>query len=626
MSAMPVCLVVAIGVGATMTTFLGRAVVEQNRVLQQAAKERVLWRSVGEIELAKNVILNSNYTDGVNDEIQAALASDPPLIAGTPVAIEPAGPSRWYRLSSTNDFGGMVGAANCLIRDGLSYTAYNYYVEGQDLGVSGKPKGRIFTNRTLELYFAGGVYDGYVEAGEGFAYKNGADAENTIFLRGADPAAPAKSLLSAIDFGAFAASADWSAPEGLIAEVAFKKTSVAIKLFEPDSTTLVPVEKTRQVQVGTTVETVTKPLYEYVWQWVDTKKSRKVWVENTGAGAGGGTDVGGGSTGYWKTEYYWELVWTKVKVQIGTYETTETVPVYATETYTDWVSQAVAGALVTTVTRGTSGVLWFPGQIRAIAGDVSGKVTLVTGSSARITGNLRYVDGNGDCAYLNGTNPTAGEYAPNPLFDRNHALGIIALGDINYARTVPTNLEINANLISATGTVAMEGIVLAADGTPSRSGSAAVKNSLRRFGSIMCLQRPVATLLSNTGTVSHGFKAGSSVYDAGALNDPPPGFPNEETLAFLETVRVNADGFVDPGPPAAVSGVSPLTGMRSFDEVRDWTVQRPYDWGINDRKVRTLDETRTPPPPSLIDQLKRLLGGGGKTAPQGGQSILGNQQ
>ncbi|MSR47625.1 MAG: hypothetical protein EXS13_11280 [Planctomycetes bacterium] len=129
MISLPICLIVAVGVGASTTCFLGRTVVEQNRVLREAATERVGWRSIGEIELAKNVIQASTYTDGVNDAITAALASNPPLVAGTPVLIEASGTGRWYRLASTTDFDGAYGTATCMIRDGLSYAAYNYYVE-----------------------------------------------------------------------------------------------------------------------------------------------------------------------------------------------------------------------------------------------------------------------------------------------------------------------------------------------------------------------------------------------------------------------------------------------------------------------------------------------------------------
>lgn len=594
MNALPICLVVAAGVGATVTTFLGRSVVEQNRVLQESASERAAWRAIGEIELAKNVVMNASYTDGQNDIIQLALASDPPLIPGTPVMIERAGPSRWYRMTSTTDFGGAVGAAECMVRDGLSYTAYNYYVENNNLGISGKPKGRIFTNKSLEFYFAGGAYDGYVSAGEGFTYKSGASEENTTFLRGADRAATHKSLLSAVDLAGLKAEAAHVAPDGLIGEVKFTKTTLQVKLYAPDSTIVVSVAKTKQVQVGTEIQLVAQDVFHYEWQWVSTKKSKKTWIDTTGTVAGGGTDLGGGSgtTGYWLTEYYWEDVWTKVKIIDGTTMVEKSVPIYATETYYVDQTQTVAGALVSTTTYPAAGIFYFPGPLRAIAGDLNGKVTLVTEQTAKITGNLRYIDAQNDLAYLNGSNPGAGDYVPNPAFNRNHALGVIAEGGISYARTAPTSLEINANLVSLTGSVAMEGIVVDANGNPTLSGSKSVKTSLRRFGSVMCSLRPVATLLDANGAVSHGFSSGSSAYDQGALNDPPPGFPNEETLQFLETVRIE-QGYVTPaGTTAPDAGVTALTGLKDFKERRTKTTDTHYDWGVKDYRdaVRRVNE------------------------------------
>jgi hypothetical protein len=614
MTALPLCLVIAAGVGTTMTSFLGRAVIEQNRALLEAAAERAAWRATGEIELAKNVIQASTFTEGLNDAIADALASDPPLIAGTPVMVEATGAGRWYRLSSTSDFGRGVGTATCMIRDGLSYAAYNYYVEQHNLGVSGQPKGRIHSNQKLEFYFAGGAYDGYVSAGKGFAWLSGATEQNTKFLKGVDSAAEQKSLLSKVNYAELKQGAAYVAPVGLVAELSFNRKQVQIKLFEKDSVQKVPVNKTRQVVSHYVTQTVTKTKYRTEYQWVNTKKSRKVWVENNGSSAGGGTDVAGGATGYWKTEYYYELVWTKVNVADGTYTVKEQVPVYKTEAYVEYVNQTVAGKHVRTDVRDVSGIFYFPDTIRAIGGLVNGKATVVSESSVKITSSIQYVDGNNRYAYLNGTNPANGAYASNPEFERNHAFGIIAKGDIQYGLGAPASLELNGNLISTGGTVAMEGIVLAADGTPSRTGSASVKTSLRRFGSIMCSKRPVATLLDAASNVSHGFRAGSSVYDDRALNDPPPGFPNEEALAFLETVRVDSGGWRDPGGIEPQAGVAALTGLQGFDAIREATTSDRFDWGITDLKEclhKAAQSSGSPNVPTV--DLRTDLGGVGNS-------------
>lgn len=390
--------------------------------------------------------------------------------------------------------------------------------------------------------------------------------------------------MSKVDFTTLKKQAAWSAPAGLVAEIVMKRKKVQIKLFAKYSVVSVPTTKTRQVITGYKTETVSVPKCRVEWRWVNTKKTRKVWVENSGRSAGGGTDVAGGATGYWKTATYYELVWTKVNVPDGTTTKTQQTPIYKTETYIAYVNQTVAGKHVSTSEIDCTGVLYFQDAIRSIGGLVNGEVTIVTESTVKITDSLQYVDGNNRYAYLNGTTPAAGAYVANPDFERNHALGIIAKGDINYGLGAPTSLEINANLISTIGTVAMEGIALAAGGTPSRTGSASVKTSLRRYGSIMCNQRPVATLLDATSTVSHGFKAGSSIYDIGALSDPPPGFPNEEPLAFLEIDRIDASEWTAAGTIEPEAGVAAITGLLGFEDVGEATTTERFDWGVSDLK------------------------------------------
>ena len=51
-SVLPVCMVMAAGIGAVLSTFLGRTLVEQRRVGRVTAQERSAWRAIGELELA----------------------------------------------------------------------------------------------------------------------------------------------------------------------------------------------------------------------------------------------------------------------------------------------------------------------------------------------------------------------------------------------------------------------------------------------------------------------------------------------------------------------------------------------------------------------------------------------
>lgn len=582
---MPIVVVMAAGIAAVLSSFLGRTLMEQHRINSRANVERAAWRSRGELEVAKNIINTSTYTAGLNDAIQQGLAANPPFIPGTSVIVESVGPNRWYRLTAMNEYNGEVGTVMAFLRDGTSYVVYNYYVEEDDLGISGQPRGRIHTNGKLEFYFEGGRYDSFVSATDGFEYKYGASAQNTTFQGGTDAAAQSKELLRNIDYPALQGQAQYVAPVGLDAEVSLQDKSVEVKLYEKPSVLQVPVTEDVQVQTGTEYKEVTKTQYREEYQWVDVKKTRKVWVPNDDSR--GGTDMAGGGTGmgYWKTEVYYEQEYKKVQVPDGTYTAWEWVPTYATTTSTTYKDTTVAGALLSTTQYPASGIFYFPDRVTSIRGDLNGKVTVVSESSIEITGNLRYRDDQGNTAYLHG-GTTDETYTPNPSFVRDHALGIVAKGDIRYDRNVPTYLEVNASLISTEGMVAYEGIALDASGTPYLDGKRRRRESLRRFGSIMSYRRPVSTLLKGTGKVDHGFKAGDSVYDRSLLSAPPPGYPNEETAMYFSEFRVDVSNVTDPGNGVWAGTVAPVAGLMNLDQIKTQTIRNVaaprLDWGATD--------------------------------------------
>src|SRR6185436_9556767 len=130
-SALAIMLILAMGVGSIVTSFLGRTLVEQARVSQRASAMRAYRQAVGQLELAKSIINNSGYAGGQNIAVTDALAANPPVITGTGVYLEPVGPDRWYRLVSCGDFDHESAAVMAYFRDGTPYVAYNYYVEEQ---------------------------------------------------------------------------------------------------------------------------------------------------------------------------------------------------------------------------------------------------------------------------------------------------------------------------------------------------------------------------------------------------------------------------------------------------------------------------------------------------------------
>jgi hypothetical protein len=161
-----------------------------------------------------------------------------------------------------------------------------------------------------------------------------------------------------------------------------------------------------------------------------------------------------------------------------------------------------------------------------------------------IEGNLRYVDGHGRYACLNGVTPAAGDYAPNPAFVRNHALVVIAQGDITIAlgdpaggAGVPDDFELNGALISTRGRVGISGIAVDGAGEVFVTGDPSRRDSIRRLGAILSARRPVSALLDPDGALKHGFRSGASLFDAQLLAAPPPACPSEPHPSFLETVR-----------------------------------------------------------------------------------------
>jgi hypothetical protein len=377
------------------------------------------------------------------------------------------------------------------------------------------------------------------------------------------------------------------------------------------------VERTRQV-----------PVYEM--QTVTCTRWVQVFVPYNDD-PGGGTAVGGGGgvAGEWvwqqeqypcqqnvlvgyTTETYMAtervqvgtetVTWQEqVQVQVGTQQQTQTreVPIYDTETYyvdvpvyesqdvevqrdfplyetqtytwteTVFVPPALVASHTVDLDSG-SGVIFIDGRITKLRGDVKGRVTVVGNETVRITGNLRYVDGEGDTAMLNGGDYNQ-PYSRNEEYDGNSVLGIIARNDILFTDTMPSSAEVNATLLAATGRVGIDGFRISEAGQPvadpyygltpeQRTKEEAYdrtsydhdrfrKESLRRLGGIISNDRILETFVQprgdGTSYVDSGFKRGSMRFDFNLLFNPPP--------SFVEVPR-----------PVAIS-IAPVYLMRNQD-------------------------------------------------------------
>jgi hypothetical protein len=265
-------------------------------------------------------------------------------------------------------------------------------------------------------------------------------------------------------------------------------------------------------------------------------------------------------------------------VDVPVYETHEVeverdFPVYETQTYT-WIETVfVPPTFVDThefdLDDG-SGVIFIDGRVTKLRGDVKGRVTLVGNESMRITGNLRYVDDEGDTAMLNGGDYTQ-PYVRNEAYDGNSVLGLIAREDILFTDSLPSSAEVNATLLAATGRVGIDGFQIDENGQPvadpyygltpeERTKEEAYdrtsydhdrfrKESLRRLGGIISNDRILETFVQprgdGTSYVDSGFKRGSMRFDFNLLFNPPPNF-----------VEI---------PRPVVTSIAPVYLMRNYD-------------------------------------------------------------
>jgi hypothetical protein len=389
-----------------------------------------------------------------------------------------------------------------------------------------------------------------------------------------------------------------------------------------------------QVQVGTTQETymATVPVYE--WQTVTKYRSEKVWVSYSDTDAGGGTTVGGGGTGE-LGEWQWISVpyETQEQVQVGTtqVEKTRTVPVYEeqwsetatrtavyrweeryykkqveTGTTTQWQTtyaeveyeeevfvgsrnvgvEQVALGMESGSTQLKKGVIYIDGRVRALDGNLLGRLTIVSTDTVRVTGDIQYVDPTGETAMLNGKNSSE-PYVPNPAYWEDYreayrssppvsVLGVIAKEDVVFAREMPSSSEINGSLMSVEGRVGIDGFWAddgsgelykdwykrSTDSYPTREkyldperqekeraydkdGFMKTRtfkyNSLRRLGGIISNNRVMETYVradrkTGMSLVDAGFARGRMMFDMNLRFNPPPNFieiPMPEVRSFL---------------------------------------------------------------------------------------------
>lgn len=118
--------------------------------------------------------------------------------------------------------------------------------------------------------------------------------------------------------------------------------------------------------------------------------------------------------------------------------------------------------------------------------------------------------------YVSATAPTI--YIPNNIVyqakDGSSVLGLLAQKDIIVTYSAPTNLEVDAALISQNGSTQFLYY-----STPK------IKSSISIYGSIMSFGQWTWTWVDGNGNNVSGFTTTSDTYDNNLLYAPPPGFP-----------------------------------------------------------------------------------------------------
>ena len=274
-----------------------------------------------------------------------------------------------------------------------------------------------------------------------------------------------------------------------------------IKVYEDQ-----PVEKTRQVPV---YKTVTKYKTEPVYTDQTVEKTKQVNDYEP-------------VTVTWTEEKFFYPVWKKTSY------------VYAN--------------------RNGGGTIYVDGAVTRLYGSLNGRLSIVANKSVRVTGNIKYVDDQGDPAMLNGTDYTR-PYERNKDYQGNSVLGVIARDDILFTRFLPKSAEVNGTLMAVNGRVGVDGFWADAGGelhkdstdarkkylTPEQQEEVRARNrywltktrrftkdSLRRIGGIISNNRVMETYITTrrdgTSRVSAGFKRGSMRFDINLLFNPPPNF------------------------------------------------------------------------------------------------------
>lgn len=294
-SVVVVVLVLFVCFGGLVAASLSAVVSEDKKTTMRLHAMQAQVQANSRLELAKNIVNAANYDSSLQNLVLAnALTRADRTIPGTQVQVERIGTTPYFRLTATAAHLGVLRTAEAVVRQSSPVSAYNLLVLDHPVGISGKPRGAIHSNRYVDFYFPGSEFRDRVSAADGFNYVAGATPENTRLAGGGNPDAPTYDALAAVDFASIATRADRLAvTEPLVAEVVCQGSEIEVKLFQPAHTQTESYTYVGTRQTGTTTEsyTVDEPVYEDVTYTVEVPvyttetytvvESQPVWATRT---------------------------------------------------------------------------------------------------------------------------------------------------------------------------------------------------------------------------------------------------------------------------------------------------------------------------------------------------------
>jgi hypothetical protein len=189
-NSLAVMMFVVILVTGVLFVFLKHTTAEFKSQHLQRDSQQALWQANGQLQLAMNIINNSTYDANGRNNVLLQNADTGQPISGTNVTLTSvSGSTTWYTLHASATVGSTTHVVRMLVRGRDTFSRFGIFTGNHPVGLGDITTGDVHTNKYLEIYFPGSVFNGNVSAHEGFRYVAGATATNTHFMGSTNQAA-----------------------------------------------------------------------------------------------------------------------------------------------------------------------------------------------------------------------------------------------------------------------------------------------------------------------------------------------------------------------------------------------------------------------------------------------------